>query len=156
MIKKQNKKEGFRIKKFLITLIIILSTSMMLASREMQWELITYWKTNEYVCWEFDELIWLYITENRNISVGIMRESNYISFVFETDTKIDDYVEFFLTEKLPYSEQFRKDLLKCLKENWNYYNTFEKTLDPYYEWFDDYHVYVKFSVDKEAVCLEID
>ncbi len=129
---------------------------MVLASQEMQMELITYWKTNGIEYDENDKGIGVFITKNMNIFVTILKEYDYIYFVFDTDTTTEE-VEFFLkTEKLPYSEQFRKDLLKCLKENWNYYNTFEKTLDPYYEWFDDYHVYVKFSVDKEAVCLEID
>ncbi len=116
---------------------------MVLASQEMQMELITYWKTNG-------------ITKNMNIFVTILKEYDYIYFVFDTDTTTEE-VEFFLkTEKLPYSEEFRKDLLKCLKENLNYYNTFGKLPDPRFEWFDDYLVNVFFFVGEGSIHLRID
>jgi len=143
-------------KKFLIILIIILSTSMVLASQEMQMELITYWKTNGIEYDENDKGIGVFITKNMNIFVTILKEYDYIYFVFDTDTTTEE-VEFFLkTEKLPYSEEFRKDLLKCLKENLNYYNTFGKLPDPRFEWFDDYLVNVFFFVGEGSIHLRID
>ncbi len=97
-------------------------------------------------------------TEYGEFSVFIMKEYDSIFFVFNIDEKIDDYVQIFLnTEKLPYLEEFKKDLLKCFKENWNYFTTFGKTPDPYYEWIGDYLVRVDPSLTSEAfVILEID
>jgi hypothetical protein len=145
-------------KKFLAILIIVLSTVVMLGSPKMQAELITYWKTNGIEYEEDDEEIWLPITEDGNITVLIPKEADSIVFEFKTASKIDDYVELFLkTEKLPYSEQFRKDLLECLAEGLNYSVAFDEPLYSYFEQLDSYFVKVIFlyGMDKDIARLAI-
>jgi len=148
-------------KKLLSVFMVILGASIMLASQKMQMELLTYWVTNEIEYWESDESISLPITENWNISVFIMKEYDSICFVFTVDTQTEDFDTFiFETEKLPYSREFRIDLIACFIENLIYFTTFRKTPDPYYECIGDYLVRVNFFVvENDALfltCLEID
>lgn len=144
-------------KKFLTVFMVILGVSIMLASQKMQVELITYWKTNGIEYFEDDEAIILPLTENLDTTIFIVKEHDYIYFVFNMDTVIDDFIEVVKnTEKLPYSKEFREDLFDCLMENLTYYTTFNRTLDPYYEWIEDYLVYVDFFVRDDYVFLGID
>jgi hypothetical protein len=150
-------RRGFRMKKFLAIFMVILGASIMLASQEMQMELLTYWKTNEIEYVESDESILLPITEYGKFSVFIMKEYDSIFFVFTIDTQTEDFDTFiFETEKLPYSREFRIDLIACFIENLNYFTTFRKTPDPYYEWIGDYLVHVNFFVVENDAFLEID
>ncbi|MGY4686380.1 hypothetical protein [Petrotoga sp. DB-2] len=155
--KETKKRKGFRMKKFLTVFMVILGVSIMLASQEMQMELLTYWETNGIEYLESDESILLPITENWNISVFIMKEYDSIFFVFTIDTQTEDFDTFiFETEKLPYSREFRMDLIACFVKNLNYFTTFRKTPDPYYEWIGDYLVHVNFFVVEDDAFLEID
>lgn len=122
--------------------MIILISTITLASLETQWELIMYWRLNEIEYIEYDGSIWLPITEN--INVFILKKFEYITFEFDSNTTIEEFELFLKTEKLPYSEQFRKDLLKHLNENWDYYNTFGEEPEPYFESIDNELFYISF------------
>jgi hypothetical protein len=93
------------------------------------------------------------LTENQNIKLGILKDSDSICFTFSFDTTKEDYIEFLDTEKLPYSRAFKDDLLDCLLENMRYFSTFKRSAEPYFEWLDDYLVEVYFSVDDDGMYL---
>ena len=144
-------------KKFLVVLLMILAVSSIFASQEMQMELVNYWILNDIECIILEESIWMPITDNMNINVAIMKDYDSIYFMFDYNTTAEDYEEFLLeSEKLPYSQEFRLDLAKTLMENMEYFVTFEKLPDPYYEWIGDYFVYIRFNVAEDFYYLAID
>ena len=140
-------------KKFLVVFTMILAVSSIFASQEMQMELVSYWESNDIEYIELEESVWITLTESQNIKLGILKDSDSICFTFSFDTTKEDYIEFLDTEKLPYSRQFKDDLLDCLLENMRYFSTFERSAEPYFEWLDDYLVEVYFSVDDDGMYL---
>jgi len=140
-------------KKFLVVLLMILAVSSIFASQEMQMELINHWESNDIEYIELEESVWITLTESQNIKLGILKDSDSICFTFSFDTTKEDYIEFLDTEKLPYSRQFKDDLLDCLLENMRYFSTFERSAEPYFVWLDNYLVEVYFSVREYGMYL---
>lgn len=90
-------------KKFLVVFMMILAVSFLLASQEMQMELVNYWILNDIEYIILEESIWMPVTENMNINVAIMKDYDSIYFMFDYNTTAEDYEEFLLeSEKLPF------------------------------------------------------
>lgn len=143
-------------KKFLVVFTMILAVSSIFASQEMQMELINHWESNDIEYIELEESVWITLTESQNIKLGMLKNDDSICFTFNFGITEEDYTEFVLdTEKLPYSQQFKKDLLNCLLENMRYFSTFKRSADPYYVWLDKYLVEVYFFIDESAMYLMI-
>lgn len=142
-------------KKFLVVFTMILAVSSIFASQEMQMELINHWESNDIEYIVLEESIWIILTENQNIKLGILKDSDSICFTFSFDTTKEDYIEFLDTEKLPYSRAFKDDLLDCLLENMRYFSTFKRSAEPYFVWLDNYLVEVYFFIDESAMYLMI-